>query len=399
MKICINVLLLLLVVSCTSENSFNSYSTLKNGNVLIDVDNLNYEKSIIIDSIFRLRKIVKLESNEESFIGSYDKLLIEENRVYIMDSSITFSIFVFDFEGNFLFKISSFGEGPDEYVELRDFTVSSNTKTIDVLDFGGKKLLRFDKQNGKPVETERLDRNVYYRSLERIDGGYVVNHANNCGVLQDCFNVSFLGNDLKVQSSSLAMNSYLKNYDFKGDPHFSRNADQVYFKEIFNDTIYEILPGSKELRAAFSIDFGDFRMPHDFKYSKKNSNLNEAIQFSLNNNLTLGIKDFFVADSYLYFRYGVPGLREVIVDLNSMENFSFQRFVTSNFLYAGTVTAVFRDEFIKVLTSEEVNSLVKNYYSTKDSLKVREEYSEFYEIAKGIDVESNGILTFLTPNF
>ena len=106
MKICITFLLLLLVVSCTSENSFNSYSTLKNGNVLIDVDNLNYEKSIIIDSIFRLRKIVKLESNEESFIGSYDKLLIEENRVYIMDSSITFSIFVFDFEGNFLFKIS-----------------------------------------------------------------------------------------------------------------------------------------------------------------------------------------------------------------------------------------------------------------------------------------------------
>jgi methionine salvage enolase-phosphatase E1 len=119
----------------------------------------------------------------------------------------------------------------------------------------------------------------------------------------------------------------------------------------------------------------------------------------MNNNLTLGVKDFFVSEDYLYFRYGVPGLREVIIDLNTMANLSFQRYVTSNFLYSGTICAVFQNQFVKVNSAEEIVSLVKNYYDTKDSLKVREEYSTFYTLAKDIDPGSNGILTFLAPDF
>ena len=325
MKVQFFIFSLLVLISCTEGNSFHSYTTLKDGNFLINIDDLNFEKSIVIDSIFKIEKIVKLESNEDSFIGSYDKILIEEDRIFILDSSITFSIFVFDFGGNFLFKIFSFGEGPNEYLELRDFTLSPSTNTIDVLDFGGKKVLRFSKQNGEFLEMERLDRNSYYRSIEKIDGGYVSSHANNCGVLDDCYNVSFLSDDLIVESNSLAMNKHLKNYDFKGDPQFSRNSDRVFFREIFNDTIYEVLPATNQLRAAFSIDFGKFRLPSDFKYSRKNSNLNEALEYSLINNFTLGIKDFFVSENYLYFRYGTPGLREVIVDLSTMKNVSFQR--------------------------------------------------------------------------
>ena len=390
---------LLVLISCTEGNSFNSFATLKDGIVQINIDDLKFEKSIVIDSIFKIEKIVKLESNGDSFIGSYDKILIEQDRIFIMDSSITFSIFVFDFGGNFLFKIFSFGEGPNEYLELRDFTLSPSTNTIDVLDFGGKKVLRFSKQNGEFLEMERLDRNSYYRSMEKIDGGYVSSHVNNCGVLEDCFNVSFLRDDLIVESNSLAMNKYLKNYDFKGDPQFSRNSDRVFFKEIYNDTIYEVLPASNQLRAAFSIDFGKFRLPNDFKYSRKNSNLNDALQYALTNNFTLGLKDFFVSENYLYFRYGTPGLREVIIDLNTLENVSFQRYITSNFLYTGTVSAVFQNQFVKVISGEEINSLVKNYYDRKDSLEIRKEYSEFYILAKDIDSGSNGILTFLAPDF
>ncbi len=399
MKVQFFIFSLLVLISCTEGNSFHSYTTLKDGNFLINIDDLNFEKSIVIDSIFKIEKIVKLESNEDSFIGSYDKILIEEDRIFIMDSSITFSIFVFDFGGNFLFKIFSFGEGPKEYLELRDFTLSPSTNTIDVLDFGGKKVLRFSKQNGEFIEMESLDINSYYRSIEKIDGGYVSSHANNCGVLDDCYNVSFLSDDLIVESNSLAMNKHLKNYDFKGDPQFSRNSDRVFFREIFNDTIYEVLPATNQLRAAFSIDFGKFRLPSDFKYSRKNSNLNEALEYSLINNFTLGIKDFFVSENYLYFRYGTPGLREVIVDLSTMNNVSFQRYITSNFLYTGTVSAVFQNQFVKVISAEEIISLVNNYYNTSDSLRIREEYYQFYLFAKDIDSGSNGVLTFLTPDF
>jgi len=390
---------LFILMGCRGENSFKAYNTLQEGNILINIDDLNFQKSMVIDSIFKISKIVKLESNADSFIGSYDKILIEEDRIFIMDSNITFSIFVFDFNGNFLFKISSFGEGPNEYRELRDFTLSSYSNTIDILDFGGRKILRFSKHNGEFLGFDRIETNSYFRSIEKVEDGYVASHANNCGVLEDCFNLSFLNVDWTVESKSLEMNKFLKGYDFKGDPQFSRNSDRVFFKEIFNDTIYEVEQKSKKLRAAFSIDFGTYRLPSDFKYSRKNSNLNEALQYSMNNNLTLGVKDFFVSEDYLYFRYGVSGLREVIIDLNTMANLSFQRYVTSNFLYDGTICAVFQNQFVKVNSAEEIVSLVKKYYDTKDSLKVREEYSAFYTLAKDIDPGSNGILTFLAPDF
>jgi hypothetical protein len=385
--------------SCTEENSFDSYNTLKSDVLIVDIESLNYEYDVVIDSIFRINKVVKLESNEESFIGSYDKVLIDGGRIYIMDSRITFSVFVFDLEGNFIFKIFAFGEGPNEYRELRDFTISSSLESIDILDFGGKKLLRFYKDSGKFIETISLDVSSYYRSIERLDNGYVVSHSNNCGLVDECYNISFLDQKLVPVTSTFKVNGYLKNYDFKGDPQFSRNGDKVYFKEIFNDTIYEVLPDTKRLKALVSIDFGNYGIPNEFKYSSKNSNLNEALRYSIENNLSLGIKDFFIAENYMYFTYGVPGLREVIFNFNSGENASFQKYTTSNFLYTGTVSGIYQNQLVKVISSEFILDLKKKYYSTEDSIQIREEYSEFYLYAKEIDSGSNGLITFLEPRF
>ncbi|MDF2156759.1 6-bladed beta-propeller [Algoriphagus sp. CAU 1675] len=393
------ILLVFVFFACAKENSFDSYNSLKEGLINIKVEDLNFRKSIVIDSIFNINKIVKLESNEDSFIGSYDKILIDEDRIFIMDSSISFSIFVFDFSGNFLFKIFSFGEGPDEYLELRDFTLSSANNTIDILDFGGKKILSFSKENGELLDVKYIDVNTYFRSFERIGNGYIFSHANTCGFIEDCFNVSFWSDDLILESRSFEMNEYLKGYDFKGDPQFSRSYDRVFYKEIFSDTIYEVQQDSKQLRTAFSIDFGKFRLPDDFKYSRKNSNLAEALQYSLNENMTLGIKDFFVSDQYLYFTYGTPGLREVLIDLKTLDNVSFQRYITSNFLYTGTVRAIHKNQLVKVISSEEIISIVSKFYNTKDSLKIRQEYNEFYTLAKDIDSGSNGLITFLDPDF
>ena len=60
---------LLVLISCTEGNSFNSFATLKDGIVQINIDDLKFEKSIVIDSIFKIEKIVKLESNGDFYYG------------------------------------------------------------------------------------------------------------------------------------------------------------------------------------------------------------------------------------------------------------------------------------------------------------------------------------------
>ena len=60
-------------------------------------------------------KYVKLELSDESLIGSIDKVIIYDERIYILDKK-TRSLFVYDLEGRYLHKIARVGQGPFRFV-------------------------------------------------------------------------------------------------------------------------------------------------------------------------------------------------------------------------------------------------------------------------------------------
>jgi hypothetical protein len=73
---------------------------------------------------------IQLETNENSLIGYITKLYISDNRIYVLDTYITRSLFVFDFSGKFINKISRLGRGPGEYSYLLDFVVDDHKQEI-----------------------------------------------------------------------------------------------------------------------------------------------------------------------------------------------------------------------------------------------------------------------------
>lgn len=155
------ILLFFLSFSCDSDDSFVTYQNHSGNETHIDVEEIPFQQKYVLDSLLEIIKVLKLESGDDIFIGSYDKILLNDDVLCIMDNKITHSIFSFDQEGNFLFKISNLGEGPDEYLEIRDFTISNDSETLDLLDFGGRKILKYNKKNGELVETIRIDRGTY----------------------------------------------------------------------------------------------------------------------------------------------------------------------------------------------------------------------------------------------
>lgn len=384
--------------SCKNGNSFDGYETLKGGEVLIKIEDVPFEKLPYADSIMTVEKVVVLESGKDNFIGTFDKISIIDDIIYIMDKSITYSIFAFDLNGKFMWKIAALGEGPEEYIELRDFTVSSDSETLDLLDYGGRKIMKFNKKTGEILDKIKLVRSDYILVLEKINNLYLALHGNECGSLNDCFNFTFLNENLDVEHKANPINRYLKGYDYSGINLFSRDRENIYFTEIFNDTIYKVNTDEKKLMAAFIIDFGEIKVPNDFLYSKRNTSLMEVMRYVLENQAAYDIYDFYISDDFLFLRYGTPNLQNVIVDLKNNKSFSYRQALIGDSFLHGEIKATYNNSFIKVLSSEMIGKFLKEGYYGKDSLVFRERNPEFFEIIKDMDSSHNGILSFVNFN-
>lgn len=99
----------------------------------IDVDGKK-EPSILLSSYFKGVRTIILESNKDCLIGFVNKIQVFDGYIYILDSSKTKSLFVFDMEGKFIRKIGSLGNAPGEYLELNDFTLDTESRIIYLCD-------------------------------------------------------------------------------------------------------------------------------------------------------------------------------------------------------------------------------------------------------------------------
>ena len=92
--------------------------------IIIDINSAK-QTPLTLDHIDHIR-FIPLETTDESLIGFPSKTLIRNNKIYVGCASTTHSLFVFDMDGNFLFRIARRGQGPGEYIAFGDFDVRPN---------------------------------------------------------------------------------------------------------------------------------------------------------------------------------------------------------------------------------------------------------------------------------
>ena len=139
---------LLIMQSCNRQKS--SGASLTDVSILIDLDSVKRAPLKLADI-----RYIPLETSKECLIGNADKVLIRNGKIYVADFYQAMSLFVFDLEGKFLFKIARRGQGPGEYIRFRDFDIHSNGD-IYIFDQSGKKILILD-QEGKYLRTVMSD--------------------------------------------------------------------------------------------------------------------------------------------------------------------------------------------------------------------------------------------------
>ena len=147
------IIISLLFFNCNNKHKENIKDEVK----IIKL-NFNDVKIDSVSNYFSDYKIIPLETNENSLIKRIDRLIIHENKIYILDQDLK-SIFMFNENGIYINKIFNVGKGPGEYVQLRDFTITDDSHIV-LHSSSPYKLIFYD-MNGKYIFEKKINNHYY----------------------------------------------------------------------------------------------------------------------------------------------------------------------------------------------------------------------------------------------
>ena len=188
MSVCITVLknsivflffffLLVLVSSCRRSSTINT----PNGEYkMIDCQEINGGK-FKLSSIASSFSVIPLETNDSCLIGGISKLEFYDGKIFVLDKMHSARLYVFDTQGEYKFAIGKRGSGPNEYMQINDFSIDKEKNLIYVL-CDKKKLFTYS-LSGQSLGTITLDffadameyqKNQLHFVCDRLDRGNLI---------------------------------------------------------------------------------------------------------------------------------------------------------------------------------------------------------------------------------
>ena len=235
----------------------------------IIIEDFNENSVLKFSDIYESVKFVKLETSENSLIGSVDKIIAIDDRYIIMDYSMANMVFVFNKDGKFLNRIGSMGAGPEEYSSLND--VAYDKYNDEILVLGSKAILRY-KPDGTFAGRTLLDWSV--NSIFVVDKDACLLYLNNRnqpdGKKED-YNIMIINKEGKVVKRMFPYKHETDHLSFPR-PMFSYYNNEVLFAPSFFNIVYKL--GDKEVETKYVLDFGKYAIPESIIEDKTDQELN-----------------------------------------------------------------------------------------------------------------------------
>jgi len=319
------IIFIILFIGCSNPNlNLNNIQT-------IDLVNFETTDTLAIKSI----RYVPLETNSKSLIGNIDKILINKNRTFIMDSRYAKAIFIFDNNGKFLSKIDKKGKGPGEYIQIEDFSIDEENN-IYIYD-NGRKIIVY-KESGE-FKTEYKFRYTA-KDLVIIDNDNLAlfklfnytNTTHSIGLYN--FSKDKLTKFLparksidNIENRSLTMN------------HFYKSKKVIYFNNYHSDIIYTI--AKDQIIPVFKIRMSSFPNDQEFiKLIKAHNNIEES--------KVLIFKNIFENNDFFTFSFTLHNKVYKLVRSKKTDKYKIvnhEQFYANTSIYAATDTS-----FISILS-------------------------------------------------
>ena len=301
---------------------------INNENTIKDDKNYNSIRVKSSNSIpFKLSRFVDSISylelkgvDPKSVIGSINKLEFDDDKIFILDSRVALSIFIFDLSGNFLTKVGQLGKGPGEFQKPTDMWLEKGKKRILIFDTMSRKLLYYD-YNGKFLSEKRVtNRGIKVASI--IDKNIIIyNNFSFKGipaVTPQTSRVFYLNKTGEQVNSYFPIEENDMQQDLVTQNFFQNHVNEVLFNYWRENNIYLLKENGPYLR--YEIEFESGPVPNDF-FTKS---MDKQFQYLKDNKMGHGITGFFETQDFLYFRYAFSeNVYSVLYSISSKKIESF----------------------------------------------------------------------------
>ena len=269
--------------------------------LVIDIDTLSTDGTILFSQVFDDYEIIPLETNEDCIIGSVASIRFCNDYIVILDSRISKSVFVFDHNGKFIRKIGSIGKGPGEYISPHSISINDNTKEILVYDgiYNKVNIYSFSGEFHKSIKLDQ--QGLGRKSIEVFDDIIYTNSHLEHGVENIVYGVDYNGN---IAGARLKNNFKFKdNQSFAAYNHFYKTPDGLRFRSWLLDDVYRISD--------------NFIEPLISLKSEKES-IREEVQYANHRPKHLNITNYVEINSFSILEYSIDGYYyTVFCDLNN----------------------------------------------------------------------------------
>ena len=228
-------------------------------------------------------KMIPLEFTDDCILGEIEKIVMSDSCIFIMEGDNQKGIYVFDHTGKYLYRIGSRGQGPEEFVDLSDFSLNEEERLIYLYDLARTKVLVFSFE-GDFIKDIQM--NYYADNFEYQNGLFYLYREN---VVYGDPLYSLVIKDYKGKT----VNKYypvIKKLSYTHDCIFRKLDNEILFVEDMRDSIFTIR-GDK-LTPRYIVDYKDKSMSKvDRESILKRTRM--SLTVLLESKKMAGIKDIF----------------------------------------------------------------------------------------------------------
>ncbi|MDY0342623.1 MAG: 6-bladed beta-propeller [Lentimicrobium sp.] len=258
--------------------------------------NLNqFRDTIRLTDLFSSVKAVRLETNEQSILGEFNKIVLYQDTLYISTGT---EILVFDIDGNFIRKHATHGKGPGEYLSISDILIDPEKQYIIILDATSQKIITYDKNFGFISE---FSTNRYAMNFAMASDGNILLYCGYDTGGAELGHVEIYKNG-KLISSHLPVDPIKAKYlHFRMFDLLGYYGDHVVLTIPHNDTVYYL--DSSLFYPRYTINIGNKRIPDEIYKQEYKDIADFSLNTLLGSNLAYGIFGYLESGNHLFFRY------------------------------------------------------------------------------------------------
>lgn len=309
----LTVILVFCFISCRRADAVKDFKTPENDNIVVlgvpenkqnmTIINVNTISDMIDASdLIEEVRYIPLETKKKSLIGYYRKILIHNDKIFIMDDISAEAVLVFDMDGKFLYKVGAKGGAPNEFYNLAGMSIDRQKNELIIYDNRKRKMMYFS-LNGEFIKSKNVNYR-FYGSFGVLPSGDIVSCTN-----KSCYNTHLDQIDdyrLLYSDSTGSIVRAAFQYDDNAQLPMAwsdiiENGNELLYHPCFTNKLYDVSDSTVQLKYSITLHSKystfDVERLHDFNdvnafntYWSKTKNLDNAAEnethlyFSLSNN-------------------------------------------------------------------------------------------------------------------